>query len=86
MYLAIATRPDITLAVQKLSQFMNYYRSIHWNTAKRVVWYLKGRRNLQLRLGGTSPTKLVASLMPATPAVPTPENLLALIVFHSAPV
>jgi Reverse transcriptase (RNA-dependent DNA polymerase) len=59
MYLAIATRPDIALAVQKLSQFMNYYRPVHWNAAKRVVRYLKGTRNLQLRLGGTNPTKLV---------------------------
>jgi hypothetical protein len=59
MYLAIATRPDIALAVQKLSQFMNYYCPIHWNTAKRVVRYLKGTRNLQLCLGGTNPSKLV---------------------------
>ena len=59
MYLAIATRPDIALAVQKLSQFMNYYRPVHWNAAKRVVQYLKDTRNLQLRLGGTNPTKLV---------------------------
>jgi hypothetical protein len=37
MYLAIATRPDIALTVQKLSQFMNYYHPVHWNAAKRVV-------------------------------------------------
>jgi hypothetical protein len=59
MYLAIATRPDISFAVCKLSQFMNYYRTIHWNAAKSVVCYLKGTRTLQLRLGGKNPTKLV---------------------------
>jgi hypothetical protein len=59
MYLAIATRPDIALAVQKLSQFMNYYREVHWNAAKRVVRYLKGTRTLQLRLGGKELANLV---------------------------
>ena len=37
MYLAIATCPDIAFAICKLSQFMNYYRTIHWNAAKHVV-------------------------------------------------
>ena len=59
MYLVIATRPDIALAIQKLSQFMNYYRPIHWNAAKHVIHYLKGTCNLQLCLGGPNPTKLV---------------------------
>jgi len=60
MYLAIATRPDIALAVQKLSQFMTSYRAIHWNAAKRVLRYLNGTRRLQLRLGGTQPVRLTA--------------------------
>jgi hypothetical protein len=38
---------------------MNYYRSIHWNTAKCVIHYLKGTQTLQLCLGGTNPSKLV---------------------------
>lgn len=38
---------------------MNYYRPIHWNAAKCVIHYLKGTHNLQLRLGGTRPTKLI---------------------------
>ena len=59
MYLAIATRPDISLAIQKLSQFMTHYRMVHWNAAKRVIRYLKGTRKLQLRLGGTVPAKLI---------------------------
>jgi hypothetical protein len=59
MYLAIGTCPDIAFAICKLSQFMNYYRTVHWNAAKRVIRYLKGTRTLRLRLGGKNPSKLV---------------------------
>ena len=59
MYLAIATHPDIAFAICKLSQFMNYYCTVHWNAAKRVVRYLKSTRTLRLHLGGLNPTKLV---------------------------
>jgi hypothetical protein len=59
MYLAIATCPNIMLAVCKLSQFMNFYRNIHWNAAKHVIHYLKGTHTLQLRLGGQNATKLL---------------------------
>lgn len=37
MYLAIGTRPDVALAVQYLSQFLDCYNVIHWEAAKRVV-------------------------------------------------
>src|SRR5882762_70887 len=60
IYLAIATRPDIALAIQKLSQFMTSYRVIHWNAAKCVLRYLNGTRRLQLHLGGTQPVRLTA--------------------------
>ena len=59
MYLAIATRPDIALAVQKLSQFMTNFHTVHWNAAKRVIRYVKGTRALQLRLGGKDLAKLI---------------------------
>lgn len=54
MYLAIGTRPDIALAVQQLSQFLDSFGEAHWNAAKRVVRYLKGTRDLRLVLGGSS--------------------------------
>lgn len=60
MYLAIATRPDISLAVQKLSQFMTFYNLTHWAAAKRVIRYLKGTRTLKLRLGGSVAANLTA--------------------------
>ncbi|KAL4576014.1 hypothetical protein LXL04_012102 [Taraxacum kok-saghyz] len=40
-YLAF-TRPDISLAVNKLSQFMHTPRQTHWQSLKRVLRYLKG--------------------------------------------
>src|SRR5882762_2116861 len=49
MYLAIATRPDNSLAIQKLSQFMTHYCMVHWNAAKRVIRYLKGTAFLSAR-------------------------------------
>jgi transposase InsO family protein len=59
IYLAIASRLDITYAVQQLSQFLDCYSFAHWNAAIRVVRYLKGSKNLQLVLGGTNPINLV---------------------------
>lgn len=42
MYLAIGTRPDISYAVNFLSQFNNCYNEDHWKAAKRILRYLKG--------------------------------------------
>ncbi|KAG5725581.1 Copia protein [Termitomyces sp. T112] len=42
----------------QLSQYFDSYSLTHWNAAIRVVRYLKGTRNLWLRLGGTSPVSL----------------------------
>ena len=42
MYLAVCTRPDITHAVNYLSQFNKCYDQSHWNAAKRVLRYLRG--------------------------------------------
>jgi hypothetical protein len=59
MYLAVATRPDISLAVTKLSQFLDCYHFLHWLAAKRVLRYLAGTRTLKLRLGGHVAADLV---------------------------
>lgn len=55
---AISSRPDIQYAVQQLSQYFDSYSLMHWNAAIRVVRYLKGTRDLRLRLGGMSPISL----------------------------
>ena len=46
MYVAIGTRPDISFAVQHLSQFMSNPGPAHWTAVKRVFQYLNGTRSL----------------------------------------
>jgi len=46
MYLSVAARPDITFAVNFLSQFNNAPGQQHWIAAKRILRYLKGTRDL----------------------------------------
>ncbi|THH16381.1 hypothetical protein EW146_g4256 [Bondarzewia mesenterica] len=55
MYLSIGSRPDISFAVQHLSQFNVNPGPYHWMAAKHVVRYLKGTRTHGLILGGTKP-------------------------------
>ena len=49
MYLAVATRPDISFIVCYLSRFQNAYDKSHWQAVKRVLAYLKGTVNLGLK-------------------------------------
>ena len=55
MYIAVATRPDISYAVRRLSSFLDCYRLDHWNAAIQGLYYLKGTRTYALTLGGRSP-------------------------------
>ena len=41
MYL-VNTRPDISFAVNSLSQFMVDPRRVHWAIAKYILWYIRG--------------------------------------------
>jgi len=45
MYAAIQTRPDISFAVQHLSQYTPHPAQAHWAAVKRVLQYLKGTRD-----------------------------------------
>ena len=54
-YLSLATRPDITYAVNKLSQFLVNPGRAHLNAAMRVLRYLKGTKHHSLHLGGGVP-------------------------------
>ncbi|KAL2238072.1 uncharacterized protein LOC110012186 [Sesamum indicum] len=49
LYLSF-TRPDISHAVQQLSQYLNHPCDVHWNAALHVVKYLKGCPSLGLFL------------------------------------
>ena len=51
MYAATDTRPDISFAVSTLARFMSDPHSVHWDTAKHVLCYLKGTKNLRLTFG-----------------------------------
>jgi hypothetical protein len=46
MYLASATRPDISFAVSKLSRYMSNPGDNHWHALERVLRYLKGTISL----------------------------------------
>uniref|UniRef100_I1NMG2 Reverse transcriptase Ty1/copia-type domain-containing protein n=1 Tax=Oryza glaberrima TaxID=4538 RepID=I1NMG2_ORYGL len=52
MYLASATRPDISFAVSKLSRFTSNPGDDHWRTLERVMCYLKGTMELGLHYSG----------------------------------
>ncbi|KAK9057120.1 hypothetical protein SSX86_024487 [Deinandra increscens subsp. villosa] len=58
-YLAF-TRPDISFAINKLSQFMHASRQSHLQAIKRVLRYLKGSIHHGLFLRRHSPLKLSA--------------------------
>ena len=48
MYLAIATRPDITFAMSTLSQFLDNLGEAHWEGVKRIFHYLVGMKDHML--------------------------------------
>ena len=58
LYLTVGTRPDISYAVQQLSQFLDSYSHLHWHATIHVVPYLKGTKDLSLNLGGNHLTLL----------------------------
>ena len=58
MYAAVTTCPDISFAVQQLSQFSSNPGWQHWKAAKWVLQYLKGTWHHCLVLGGGKTTKL----------------------------
>lgn len=59
MYFEIDSCPDISLPIQKLSQFLDCYTDIHYNAALHVVHYLKETQDLSLNLSGDNPTQLL---------------------------
>ena len=58
-YLAL-TRPDISFAVNKLSQYMHQPSAIHWSAVKRILRYLKGTLDHGLFLRKTTQLHLHA--------------------------
>lgn len=58
-YLTI-TRPDVSFAVNRLSQYMHAPTELHWQSLKRVLRYLKGTVHHGLFLKRGSPLTLTA--------------------------
>ena len=52
MYLALATHPDISFAVNQLAKFTLNPKPMHWTAVKRVFCYLKHTKNAKLTYGG----------------------------------
>ena len=52
MYLASATRPDISFAVSKLSLFVSNPGDDHWHALERVLRYLKGTASYGIHYTG----------------------------------
>jgi hypothetical protein len=52
MYLAGATRPDISFAVRKLSRFMSNPGTDHWHALERVMRYLQGTMSYGIHYSG----------------------------------
>ena len=57
-YAAIATRPDLSVAVGKLSQFMKNPGKEHWIGIKRVFRYIQGTLNYGLKFSYSDSFKL----------------------------
>jgi hypothetical protein len=53
MYLASATRPDISYAVSRLSRYMTNPGDAHWQALERVMRYLKGTLDHGLHYTGS---------------------------------
>lgn len=49
MYLAVATRPDISFAVGSACRYLNQPNENHVNTIKRIFKYIKGTINFGIR-------------------------------------
>ena len=52
MYLASATRPDISFAVSKLSRFVSNLGDDHWHALERVMCYLNGTKSYGIHYTG----------------------------------
>jgi len=52
MYLASATRPDISFALSKLSRFVSTPGDTHWHALERVLRYLKGIMSYDIHYTG----------------------------------
>lgn len=58
-YLTI-TRPNLSFSVTRLCQYMHSPIEHHWDLLKRMLHYVKGTQDLELRLSASSSTEIHA--------------------------
>jgi len=59
MYIALATRPDISYAVAALSRYNSRPFARHLTAAQRVLRYLKVTKDYRLRYNAAGPNTLI---------------------------
>ena len=82
MYASICTRPNISFATNKLSQFLENPSPTHWKAAKRILKYLKGTSDLGLTFQASS-SDMRLHVDVDWEVIPQIENLFLAIVFLS---
>ncbi|POM76733.1 putative transposable element [Phytophthora palmivora] len=60
MYLVCGTRPDIAVAVAKLSRFLDIHGQRHWDAGIKVVRYLLKTKDVVITYDGRMGTELTA--------------------------
>ena len=61
LYIANATRPDFSQAVNRMASYCNEPTSVHWRMVKRIMMYLKGTINLGIMYQRDINPELIAS-------------------------
>jgi hypothetical protein len=59
LFLAVRTRPDISVAVSILSKHVQCRRPYHWEGIKRVLRYLNGTMSKGLTYNGADPSSVL---------------------------
>ena len=75
MYLAIATRPDISYAVGVLSRFSTNPGPAHWKAVKHLFRYLQGTKDLKLTYSPDCQSQSIFSTFSDADFAGNPDNL-----------
>lgn len=89
LYVQIATRPDITHAVNKVSQFSNNYRQIHCTAVSRIAKYLRGTSDFSLCYDGSEGSNVLKAYADADFAGDLDDRKSrsgCVILFNKAPI
>ena len=74
MYLAVATRPDISYAVGVLARFSKNPGPLHWKAVKHLFRYLKGTLDYKLTYSGSAPSSELFTTFTDADHAGNPDN------------